>query len=113
MEMQKHSGPRTFRGTYRGILRTHSENDLMVPSMKEVARSIVRAGTGVWSKVIVEDTQRWLAAKSGGTQAERKARAEHRKERKNANYAAKLAKKGKGKLKPSGEGSESKGKKGK
>lgn len=108
MEMQKTRGPQTLRGTYRDIKRTHPENGLPVPPLKEVARGIVRAGARVWAKAVVEDTERWLAAKAGGTPAEKKARADHRKDRKAANYAAKLAKKSKGKLKPSGEGGEKK-----
>jgi hypothetical protein len=102
MEMQKARGPQSFRGTYQSVKRTHLENGLPVPPMGEVARGIIRAGIGVWSKAVVEDTSRWLTAKGGGTPTEKKARADRRKERKANNYASKLAK-GKGKLKPSGE----------
>jgi hypothetical protein len=108
MEMQKTRGPQTLRGTYKSIKRTHLENGLPVPSLRGAARSIVRAGASVWAKAVVEDTERWLAAKDGGTRAEKKARADHRKDRKAANYAAKLAKKSKGKFKQSGEGGEKK-----
>ena len=108
METQKQAGPRTLRGTYESIKRDRS---MAVPTLKGLARSIVKAGPAAWPKAVVTDATRWLATKSGGTAEERKARAARRKERKSVNYASKLARrsKGKGSLKSSGDGGKKKG----
>lgn len=110
MEMQKTLGPHTLRGTYNEMKRNNTV--VPFPPLKRLARSIIKQGLRVWDKALVEDAERWLTAKSGGTPAERKARADRRKEQKARNYASKLARRSKGRLKPSAEGggNEKKGK---
>lgn len=79
-------GPRTLHGVYREMQR---QPGATVPSLKALARSIVSQGQEVWNVEIVADTRRWLQAKRpGGTDAERAARQERRRERRSIQAAA-------------------------
>ena len=75
------SGPITIKGAWDLVRRTAKENLIKVglPSLKEYARG--QAERSETSDPVVRDARRWLEAKRpGGTDAERAARREKRKE---------------------------------
>ena len=102
MKQSSKAGPITIKGIYRGIKRDAAEGD-DVPSLKSVARSVIKAGPAAWPEYAVQDAKRWLEAKRpGGTDQER---ADRRAKRKEQQAMRSLKGKAKaGALKPSGKG---------
>ena len=114
MQAQPRKGPVTIKGHWNAMRRVWSAQGItgQPPSLKQTARQLasIHKGTSLERDPVVLDAQRWLQAKRpGGTDEERKARRGKRKEQQSIRLLSKAARKGKGSLKPSGEGKKKKG----
>ena len=109
-QKEARKGAITIRGYWHTAKRLAKANGIEMPMpLKEAARRL--AASGVKDDPVVLDAQRWLQSKRpGGTDAERKARREKRLEQQGIRLLARASRKGKGSLKPSGEGKKKKGK---
>lgn len=102
--------PTTVKGAWNAAKRmqdslTHDGIRARIGSLREFARNLAQNDT----HGLGAEAKRWLDSKrSGGTDEQRAERKHRRKERQARNGMAKAAKKGKGNLKPSGEGKKDK-----